>query len=498
MSQGQQDNSTQIKSKVSHLKSPDLFPIGIKKRTMTMTGFSILWVSMAVVLAAFAIGGDAIQQLPLHLVILATIAGAVGIGICMTLTGDIGIEHGLSFPVYLRAPFGTIGTHIPSVVRGLVASCWFGVNTFFGATGINAIMIMLFGLDQWFICFLVFAALQLFNTAFGIKAVERFANFAAPIIVLISGWMYMTLSEQAQLAGRDIWGWVETPALGTAAISAFALVAMATMGFWGTLAADMPSLSRFIQAPAYERNWFKRNKGQLIGSLIAMPIVHTFMVIVGAVSYAAVFISNPVDALLETTSNVFLLGILMMMIALGQWSTNTSSNLIPAATIFSNLGGPRIPFWAGVIFAGSIGVLVQPWNLFEIIVPALLIVGGILASIVGILVVDYYLIRKRRVNVPALYEEDGQYHYWHGFNLAGLLSWIAGGTVSLLFPNYSFLIGFFTGGTIYYVSAKYWWFKMYKQDELENPSDDAYLGMTVGRNWKIDNEVPINVKQQSN
>ncbi|MDQ0207278.1 NCS1 family transporter [Alkalicoccobacillus murimartini] len=472
-------------SKRSYLKSPDLFPIAGQDRNMSTAGFAILWVSMAVVLAAFAIGGDGIQQLPLHLVILATLVGSIGIGICMTLTGDIGIEHGLSFPVYLRAPFGTLGTHIPSIMRGFVASCWFGVNTFFGATGINAILLMVYGIDQWFLCFLLFAALQLFNTAFGIKAVERFANLAAPIIVIISGWMYLTLSDQAQAAGRDIWGWVENPVTGTAVMGSFAVIAMATMGFWGTLAADMPSLSRFIKAPKYERNWFKRNKGQLIGSLIAMPLVHTFMVVVGAVSYIAVTISNPVDALLETTSNVLLLGVLMLMIALAQWSTNTSSNLIPAATIFSNVGGPRVPHWVGVIVAGLIGVLVQPWNLFGIIVPALLVVGGILASIVGILVADYYFIRKRRVNVTELYEEKGQYHYWKGLNVAGLLSWVIGGGVSLLLPSYSYLVGLVAGGLLYYVSAKYWWFKLYKQAELENPRDELFLGLTVGRDWTI-------------
>ncbi|MFK3936942.1 NCS1 family transporter [Alkalihalobacillus sp. NPDC078783] len=475
-------------AKNQYLKSPDLFPVTEQNRSISSFGFAILWTSMAVVLAAFAIGGDAIQQIPLHLVILATLVGSIGIGICMTLTGDIGIEHGLSFPVYMRAPFGTIGTHIPSIIRGFVASCWFGVNTFFGATGINAIFVMLYGVDQWFLCFLVFAALQLVNTAFGIKAIERFANLAAPIIVIISGWMYLTLSDQAKAAGRDVWVWVEDPVTGSATIGAFALIAMATMGFWGTLAADMPSISRFIKAPMYERNWFKRNKAQLIGSLIAMPLVHTFMVIVGAVSYVAVFISNPVDALVETSSSVLILGILMLMIALAQWSTNTSSNLIPAATIFSNVGGPRVPHWVGVMIAGLIGILVQPWNLFSIIVPALLIVGGILAAIVGILVVDYYLIRKRRVNVTELYEEHGQYHYWKGLNLAGLFSWVIGGGMSFLLPSYSFLVGFAVGGVLYYVSAKYWWFHKYKQAELEDPSDERFLGLTVGKDWLIDQD----------
>ncbi len=473
-----------MSKKSSYLKSPDLLPITQGERKIGSLGFFLIWVGIAVVLAAFAIGGSGVQSLSLGWVVLATVIGAVGIGICMTLTGDIGVEHGLSFPVYMRAPFGTIGTHIPSLIRGFVASCWFGINTYFGATAMNGILFVLMGYDNWFVCFLIFAFVQLVNTALGIKAVERFADLAAPIIIIISVWMYTTLSDQALQQGREIWSWVESPATGAAAVTAFAVVIMSNMGFWGTLAADMPSLSRFIKAPKYERNWFKRNKVQIWGNLVALPIVQTFMVVIGAVSYIAVSNYDPVIALQEAASG-FILGILLLMIVLAQWSTNTSANVIPAATIFSNVGGPKFPFWVGVFVAGLIGVLVQPWNLFNIIIPALLIVGGILSAIVGILVADYYLIRKRRVNVTDLYEEKGQYHYQNGFNMAGMIAWVLGGVCSYFLANYSFIVGFVIGLTVYYVLAKYWWFEKYKQAELVDPSDEKYLGITVGRDWVI-------------
>src|SRR5690606_39088002 len=149
------------------------------------------------------------------------------------------------------------------------------------------ILNILFGFDQWFICFLLFAAAQLINTALGIKAIERFADLAAPIIILISIWMYISLSGKAVDQGREIWSWVESPATGTAAFTAFMVVVMANMGFWATLAADMPSLSRFFKAPKNERNWFKRNKAQIAGSVVAMPLVNLFMVVIGAVAYIA-------------------------------------------------------------------------------------------------------------------------------------------------------------------------------------------------------------------
>jgi nucleobase:cation symporter-1, NCS1 family len=474
-----------MSKKGSYLKSPDLLPISHGDRKISPLGFSIIWIGMAIVLAAFAIGGAGIQTLPLGWVIVATLIGSVAIGIFMTIIGDIGVEHGLSFPVYMRAPFGTIGTHIPSIVRGVAASCWFGINTYFGATAINGILNLLWGYDNWFLCFVLFAVVQLVNTALGIKAVERFADLAAPIIIIISCWMYVSLSDKAMAEGRDIWTWVESPVTGGAAFTAFMVVVMANMGFWATLAADMPSLSRYFKAPKNERNWFKRNKAQIAGSVITMPIVNTFMVIIGAVSYVAVLNYDPIVGLQQAASG-FILGILLLMIVLAQWSTNTSANVIPAATIFSNVGGPKVPFWVGVLMAGVVGIIVQPWSLFGIIIPALLVIGGILSAIVGILFTDYYVLRKRRVNVQELYEDDGQYRYMNGFNLAGMIAWVVGGLASYYFPSYSFIVGFVVGAAIYYVLAKYWWFEKYKQAEIEDPSDEKYLGITVGRDWIVE------------
>lgn len=198
---------------------------------------------------------------------------------------------------------------------------------------------------------------------------------------------------------------------------------------------------------------------------------------------------------LQQAAGGIVLVMLLSMIVLAQWSTNTSANVIPAATIFSNIGGPKVPFWVGVVIAGIVGTLVQPWSLFDILNSVLLVVGGILSSIVGILFVDYYLLRKRRVNVKDLYEVDGQYRYLKGVNVAGIIAWVLGGAIANIWPSFSSLIGFFVGAVIYYVLAKFWWFKKYPQAEIVNPSDEEYLGITAGRSWEIDvNPEPIGVQ----
>ncbi|WP_158737964.1 NCS1 family transporter [Alteribacillus sp. YIM 98480] len=477
-----------------YLKSPDLLPVSHAKKKISTFGFSLMWVGMAVVLAAFAIGGDGVLGLPLGWVVLASLIGSVAIGLFITIVGDIGIEHGLSFPVYMRAPFGTAGTHIPSLTRGVTASIWFGINTFFGSTAINGILNILTGFDNWLLCYAVFATAQLVNTAIGIKAVERFADLAAPVIIIISIWMYFVLSNAALEGGNNVWNSVEAPLTGTAAINAFLIVIFANMGFWATLAADIPSISRFIKAPQYERSWVKRNKGTLVGSVVSLPLVQTFMVLIGGVCYIALGNFDPVVALQETATGIGL-AVLLLMIVFAQWSTNTSANVIPAATIFSNAGGPKVPFYVGVFMAGIVGTAVQPWMLFEILVPFLLVVGGILSAIVGILITDYYILRKRRVNVPDLYRHDGQYQYYKGMNAAGFLAWIIGGASAYLLMDYSFLVGFAVGSVSYYMLAKYWWFPKYKQAEIEDPDDEKYLGITVGRDWTIEaEEEPVKEK----
>lgn len=164
------------------------------------------------------------------------------------------------------------------------------------------------------------------------------------------------------------------------------------------------------------------------------------------------------------------------MIVLAQWSTNTTANVVPAATVFSNVGGPKVPFWVGVIIAGVIGTLAQPWNIFDVLNQALLVIGGILTSVVGILFVDYYVLRKRRLNVIELYEIKGQFQYTKGINWAGIIAWIVGGVIANLVPTFSSLVGFFVGGILYYFLAKYWWFKKYEQKEIVDPDDEKYLG----------------------
>ncbi|WP_373895518.1 NCS1 family transporter [Virgibacillus sp. CBA3643] len=472
----------------SYLKSPDLLPISYNHRKIGIMGFFAMWIGMAILLATFDIGASGVQSISLPWVVLATLIGCVAVGGFISLVGDIGVEHGLSFPVYMRAPFGIVGTHIPSLARAITASFWFGLNTYFGSTAINSIIHTFnSGFDNWLVCYIVFALVQLINTASGIKWVERFADFAAPIIIILSLVIYHTLTTDIAAQGGDVWAWAASPVTGGAAVTAFMVVIFANMGFWATLGCDIPTISRFFKAPKHERNWFKRNRTNLIGSLIAMPLTETFMIMIGAAALMVAGSSNPVLALQETASG-WMLAILLLMIVLTQWSTNTAANIVPAAAIFSNVLGPRVSNVVAVFIVGIVGTIIQPWSVYEILTQALLFFGAVLSAISGILVVDYYMLRKRRVNVQELYQHEGQFKFHGGVNIVGFIAWVIGGAVAILFLDYSFIVGFVIAGLIYYLLSKYWYFNKFPQAEIEDPSDEKYLGITVGRDWVIEED----------
>jgi NCS1 family nucleobase:cation symporter-1 len=175
--------------------------------------------------------------------------------------------------------------------------------------------------------------------------------------------------------------------------------------------------------------------------------------------------------------------VLLLMVILAQWSTNTSANLIPAALTFVNAGAPRLSYAWGIVIAGVVGTLAMPWLILNHLFTYLGLYGAMLSAVGGIMVCDYFLIRGRRLNVPDLYREDGQFKYAGGWNPAGLIAWIAGGGLALIFLDYAYVVGFPSALIIYFVLMKVWILPSYPQAEVVNPNDSEYLATSVNKNW---------------
>lgn len=469
------------KQKNSTLISEDIIPVTSKNRTLGGLGFANIWIGMAIVISVFSFGASGIDGMNIWGVATATLAANLIIAVVGSLTGDIGVEHGLSFATYLRAPFGIVGVHFPAVARGIVASCWFGINTYIGSTAINYFTLALFGIDNWFLWFIIFAIVQIVNTMLGIKAIDKFASFAAPCIILITCWMFYKVNSIAVLNNINILGY-KPP---NPSPDCWLKTMCANIGMWAALAADIPNMTRSLKAPVGERKWLKRNKNNWIPQFATLPLIETFIAVIGAISYLTTGNWNPVEVIQLEAQGVTLI-ILLVMVILAQWSTNTAANLVPPAMCFTNAGARwKLPYKLAVLIAGLIGVCVMPWKILDQLYTYLGLFGSFLSALAGIMICDYYVIRKRRLNVQDLYKKDGQYHYHGGFNIPGIVAWIAGTVAANLGSDYGYLFGLPTGFLIYFLLMKCWYLKKFPQAEVTSNYSEEYLGISVSNDWVI-------------
>ncbi|WP_310621177.1 NCS1 family transporter [Flexibacterium corallicola] len=460
----------------SRLLEAAILPVWLNQRAISNWGYVGLWISMAVIIATFQLGAGGVSGLPLSTVLITIVAANLLLGVVMSLTADVGTEHGISFAVYLRAPFGVLGTHIPSITRGIVAAAWFGIQTYLGALALNGIFAYLTGFDNWIVWYVGFSILQVANTAMGIRAVERLAKIAAPAIIAISVWMYFTLDNLATESGKDIWTFT-----GDVEMTIVALL-VANMAFWSSLAVDIPNITRFLQVQSGTKSFFKRNKNVFLAQFVALPTVQAWIAFIGAISFIATGDWNPITVIQGEGTGVTLV-VLLVMVVLAQWSTNTSANLIPAALTFVNAGAPHITYAVGLVIAAIVGTLTMPWWILNHLFTYLSLYGGALAALGGIMVCDYYVLRKRRLNVPDLYREEGQFKFAGGVNPAGLIAWIVGSALAISYIDMSYIVGFPVAFVLYYVLMKLWILPQYRQAEIEEPSDEKYLATSIGLNW---------------
>lgn len=454
-----------------------ILPTQLNQRPLSMMGYAWMFVGIAVIIAGYSLGAAGIGGgVPLVAVMLTIFAANLLIGAIMVASADIGTEHGLSFAVYLRAPFGIHGTHLPAMTRGIVAAAWFGVQTYLGALALNGIGQYFLGFDNWAVWYAAFAVLQVVNTATGIKSVERLAALAAPAIIAISVWMYFKLEGIAQTEGVNIWTFDPTGEM------TLAVLFIANLGFWSTLAIDIPNLTRFVRTEPGARGFVRRNRGILLGQLVALPVTQALIAGLGAVSFIATGNWNPVEVIQAEGQGLSLI-VLLVLVVLAQWSTNNSANLIPSALTFVNLAPRIINYKTAVALAGIAGTLCFPWALLDNLFVFLSYCGAFLSGIGGIMVADYYILRRRRLNVPDLYRADGQFRYAMGFNPAGLIAWIVAGCVAAFLLDYSFVIGFPLGMALYLLLMRVWVLPRFPQAECAPGAGEEWLATSAGRSW---------------
>ncbi|MEX0645381.1 MAG: NCS1 family nucleobase:cation symporter-1, partial [Parvularculaceae bacterium] len=404
----------------------------------------------------------------------------------MVLIGHAGAKHGVPFPVLLRSSFGVNGAKIPALARGLVACGWFGINTWVGGSAIYVILNVLaggalageplpllgIGVAQ-FLCFLAFWALHLYFIRNGTASIKWLEQWSAPFLILMSVallvWAYVTAGGFGEMiAAPSQFG--EGGAKAGLFWPTFFASLTAMVGFWATMALNIPDFMRYA----------KSQRDQFIGQMIGLPIPMALFAMIGVLvtsATASIYgeaIWDPV-ALAGRMGGVGVIFALAALV-LATLTTNLAANVVAPAYGFSNLAPRRISFAMGGYITAGLGVAMFPWKLMESAGTYLFtwLVGysALLGPIAGILLADYFLIRKTELRVEDFFRRDGAYGANGGWNVAGLAALVVGvlpnlpgflhatrivGEVPAIFDTiyaYAWFVGFAIAGGLYYLLAR--------------------------------------------
>jgi nucleobase:cation symporter-1, NCS1 family len=468
----------------SSLYSEDLAPVPVEKRTWTTGNYAALWVSMSLciptyMLASSLIGGGMNWWQAIGTIFL----GNTIVLIPMILNGRAGAKYGIPFPVFARASFGVRGANIPAMLRAIVACGWFGIQTWIGGfalyqflrlwipalAGLPRVLPLSWGLETGpAICFLLFWLINMYVVWLGVESIRKllvFKAFFLPVAALAL--LYWAVSRVHGGLGPVL----AQPARfhSSAAFWAFFIPGLTGMvGFWATLSLNIPDFTRYAVS----------QRAQLRGQAIGLPASMTLFAFIGVVVTSATTIIygttiwDPV-VLAGRFDNKILISIAMLAVALSTLATNIAANIVSPANDFANLAPSHINFRTGGLITGVIGVLIFPWKLIAdpggYIFTWLVGYSSLLGPVGGILIADYYWIRRQQLSVADLYLPDGRYAFTKGFNRFALLSLVLGivpnipgflvniGVVpAAAFPawmaqiySYAWFVGFFVSGGCY-------------------------------------------------
>lgn len=447
------------------LRSKELMPTLDSERTMSLPDYIILWAGMTINIVAFSLGAQYFnggQGLSPWTMVWVMMVGYGIVTILTALVGDIGTNYGIPFIVYSRAPFGYKGAHIAGLLRAIPGMYWFGFLTYIGAESMNKIMGAIFpDFNNLTLMIIMFTILQIINAMYGLKAMAKFDWIAIPSLgILFSAILVMTLKKY-NITVPDI---MATSAQGGYSIP-FAIAGIA--GGWITMALNGSDLSREIKRyENYEEmNFFQRNRRAIFGQVIGLMIVGVVTMLIGMAAGITSGYWDLNDVIPDLFTNKISLILCYIAVIFAQWSTNTASNLLPPSLVMLNIF-PKMKYSTSTIICGVLSVAIMPWRIQSsggFLVDVQNWISQMLGPIIGILLTDYFVIRKCKVNVKDLFVEGGQYQYKNGYNISAISALIISFIIGLFSDGYAFFVGLTSSVFIYYILMKHYTLKKYDQ-----------------------------------
>ena len=458
----------------SPLYNEDLAPVPIERRTWTTYNYAALWISMAHCIPTYMLASGLISSgMNWWQALVTILLGNTIVLAPILLNSHPGTKYGIPFPVFARAAYGTIGSNLPALMRALVACGWFGIQAWIGGEALHTLFNAISGNwhtllggpigghtpTEW-ISFLLFWALNIYIIYRGMDLLRIVENWAAPFVLIMTAFLVVWALRRANGLGylldqpskfrtfTEFWP-IFIPSL------------TAMIGFWATLSLNMPDFTRFGRS----------QREQAVGQVVALPTTMTVFAAMGVVITSAALVIYPDMPPSQAWDPVKLVGrfeqawivaISMFTVVVATLSVNIAANVVSPANDFANAFPRWISFRLGGLITGIIGILMQPWRLLAdpsgYIFNWLLGYSGGLGSIAGVLIVDYWIVRRKRLALGDLYRPTGIYAYNSGWNwravaatLIGcalawggkVLDWF-GITIPLLmaFYNYAWFVGF--------------------------------------------------------
>jgi NCS1 family nucleobase:cation symporter-1 len=419
--------------------------------------------------------------------ILTVFLGNAIVVLPMVLNGAAGTKYGISFPVFARASFGIRGANVPALLRAIVACGWFGIQAWIGGFAIYQAASLWFPSlsnlpavfpESWglqtgpAITFFLFWLLNMWVVYLGIESIRKLLVFKAFFLPVIA----LALLAWAIQAANGLGPILSQPSKfkSTSDFLKFFFPALTGMvGFWATLSLNIPDFTRYA----------KSQKAQVWGQILGLPPSMTVFSFIGVVVTSATTlvygetIWDPV-VLAGKFQSPLLITCAMISVAVSTLATNIAANIVSPANDFAHLAPSMIDFKRGGYLTGFLGLMIFPWKLVSdptgYIFTWLIAYSSLLGPIGGVMIVDYYLIRDKKLVVEELYDPKGRYWYSKGFNSIAWISLLLGIapnipgflTTTHFIPeesiplfirqlyHYAWFVGFGVSGLSYYLLEK--------------------------------------------
>ena len=407
--------------KESPLWNPDLAPTTLQARTWSTYNIAALWIGMSVVITTYTLASGIMQQgMTWWQAMITILLANVIVLVPMVLNAHAGTKYGVSFPVLCRAAFGVRGANVPAILRAIVACGWFGIQTWIGGLALHQLMAAAW--PGWndvpaalWIAFLAFWLVQVAIILRGLEGIRMLESWSAPLLlgggvallwwaVDAGGGMGRILVESQKLQQAQTPFWTLFPAALTA-----------NVGYWATLSLNIPDFTRYA----------KNQRSQILGQALGLPTTMTAFAFIGvAVTSATIVIFgeaiwDPIVLIARIGSPAVII-ISALIVLAAQLTTNMAANVVSPANDFSSLAPRRISYVTGGLITAVIGIVMMPWKLYAdaaaYIFTWLIGYSSLMGAIGGVLIADYWIVRKCTLSVPDLFAIDGRYSYRNGIN----------------------------------------------------------------------------------